>query len=245
VKELNIAKTIVSKRREKGITQDELAAYIGVSKASVSKWETGQSYPDILFLPQLAAYFKSQWRRPPTMEEFSRLVDDRVREEVLFREGVVMGLDKDDTIVKRRIAQKMQFLSEDVGTQREPGRAELESWFAGHADTFALPGRINFRQIYFSPDRRGDRAHADAETALARLAGQPVDSKIAASVADLSTTDAVVRAGVASAAAVTGCPYDAASQSYVSTTILFPGQGAWIKGSASVTSITLTAYTGS
>lgn len=57
MKEINIAKTLVTRRREKGITQDELAAYIGVSKASVSKWETGQSYPDITFLPQLAAYF--------------------------------------------------------------------------------------------------------------------------------------------------------------------------------------------
>lgn len=57
MKELGIAKIIMEKRREKGVTQDELAAYIGVSKASVSKWETGQSYPDITFLPQLAAYF--------------------------------------------------------------------------------------------------------------------------------------------------------------------------------------------
>ena len=57
MKEINIARAIMSKRKEKGITQDELAAYIGVSKASVSKWETGQSYPDITFLPQLAAYF--------------------------------------------------------------------------------------------------------------------------------------------------------------------------------------------
>ncbi len=57
MKEINIARTIITKRKEKGITQDELAAYIGVSKASVSKWETGQSYPDITFLPQLATYF--------------------------------------------------------------------------------------------------------------------------------------------------------------------------------------------
>lgn len=57
MKEINIAKTIITKRKEKGITQDDLAIYIGVSKASVSKWETGQSYPDINFLPQLAAYF--------------------------------------------------------------------------------------------------------------------------------------------------------------------------------------------
>ncbi|KLU58745.1 HTH-type transcriptional regulator Xre [Peptococcaceae bacterium CEB3] len=57
MKEINLASVIISKRREKGITQEELAVYIGVSKASVSKWETGQSYPDITFLPQLAAYF--------------------------------------------------------------------------------------------------------------------------------------------------------------------------------------------
>ncbi|WP_425806840.1 helix-turn-helix domain-containing protein [Desulfitobacterium sp. Sab5] len=57
MKEINISKVIVNKRKEKGITQDELASYVGVSKASVSKWETGQSYPDVTFLPQLAAYF--------------------------------------------------------------------------------------------------------------------------------------------------------------------------------------------
>lgn len=57
MKEINIAKVLVNRRKEKGITQDALANYIGVSKASVSKWETGQSYPDITFLPQLAAYF--------------------------------------------------------------------------------------------------------------------------------------------------------------------------------------------
>jgi len=57
MKEINIAKVLVKKRKEKGITQDELANYIGVSKASVSKWETEQSYPDITFLPMLATYF--------------------------------------------------------------------------------------------------------------------------------------------------------------------------------------------
>ena len=57
MREINIAKVITSKRREKGLTQEELASYMGVSKASVSKWETGQSYPDIVFLPQLATFF--------------------------------------------------------------------------------------------------------------------------------------------------------------------------------------------
>ena len=57
MKEINIGKIIINKRREKGVTQDDLANFIGVSKASVSKWETGHSYPDITFLPQLASYF--------------------------------------------------------------------------------------------------------------------------------------------------------------------------------------------
>jgi len=57
MKEINIARTIVKMRREKGLTQEDIANYIGVSKASVSKWETGQSYPDITFLPQLATLF--------------------------------------------------------------------------------------------------------------------------------------------------------------------------------------------
>lgn len=57
MKEINIGKTIIRKRKEKGITQDVLANFIGVSKSSVSKWETGHCYPDVYFLPQLAAYF--------------------------------------------------------------------------------------------------------------------------------------------------------------------------------------------
>ena len=57
MREINIARIILQKRREKALTQDDLAQYMGVSKASVSKWETGQSYPDITFLPKLAAFF--------------------------------------------------------------------------------------------------------------------------------------------------------------------------------------------
>jgi transcriptional regulator with XRE-family HTH domain len=57
MKEIGIARVLTHMRREKGVTQDELAAHVGVSKASVSKWETGQSYPDIALLPILAAYF--------------------------------------------------------------------------------------------------------------------------------------------------------------------------------------------
>ena len=130
------------------------------------------------------AYFESQWHRAPTPQEFQAMVEDKIREEVLYREGLAMGLDKDDTIVKRRMAQKVQFLSEDVATAHEPSTAELKAWFDKNTQKFALPSRYSFRHIYFSPDKRGKNAEADAAQALAKISGQPEDSKVAASMGD-------------------------------------------------------------
>jgi hypothetical protein len=112
------------------------------------------------------------------------MVENKVQQEILYREALAMGLDKDDEIVKRRMAQKMQFLAEDVAAAREPTTAELRSWFEKNSAKFAQPPRLSFRHLYFAPDRRGPRARNDAEQALAKLAGQPVDAKIAPTLAD-------------------------------------------------------------
>jgi len=135
-------------------------------------------------LAQLAVLFQSQWRRDPTPEEFSRLVESKVQQEVLYREALAMGLDKDDEIVKRRMAQKMQFLAEDVAAAREPTIDELKNWYEKNSAKFALSPRLSFRHLYFSPDRRGARAREDAAKALVKLDGQPEDSKLAPSLAD-------------------------------------------------------------
>src|SRR5262245_40954641 len=92
-------------------------------------------------LSQMVLVFQSQWRRDPTPEELRALVEDKVQEEVLYREAIALGIDKDDTIVKRRMAQKMQFLAEDVAAAREPAPKELEIWFKANRDQFALPPR--------------------------------------------------------------------------------------------------------
>src|SRR5215469_14813396 len=92
-------------------------------------------------LRQMDLYFESQWHRRPTPQEFQAMVEDKVKEEVLYREGLVMGLDKGDTIVKRRMAQKVQFLAEDVAAAHEPSTAELKAWFQKNTDKFALPSR--------------------------------------------------------------------------------------------------------
>jgi hypothetical protein len=90
-------------------------------------------------LRQLELVFEAQWRRQPTQQEFDSLIEDRIKQEILYREGLAMGLDKDDEIVKRRMAQKMQFVSEDVAAQYEPSTTELRNWFDANATTFALP----------------------------------------------------------------------------------------------------------
>lgn len=135
-------------------------------------------------LRTMEAFFESQWHRPPTPQEFQAMVEDKVREEVLYREGIAMGLDRDDTIVKRRMAQKMQFISEDVATAHEPSSAELKAWFDKNKEQFALPSRYSFRHLYFSPDKRGPNAQREAAKALEKIAGQPEDSKLAVSLAD-------------------------------------------------------------
>lgn len=135
-------------------------------------------------LSQLAVLFQSQWRRDPTTEEFGRLVEQKVQSEVLYREALAMGLDKNDEIVKRRMAQKMQFLAEDVAAAHEPTTEELKAWYAKNSDKFAMPKRVSFRHLYFSPDRRGKNARDDAAKALPQLAGQPVDAKLNESLSD-------------------------------------------------------------
>ncbi len=132
----------------------------------------------------IESYFESQWHRPPTAAEFQAMVEDKVREEVLYREALAMGLDKDDTIIKRRMAQKMQFLAEDVAAAHEPSTAELKAWFEKNSSKFALPSRYSFRHLYFSPDNRGKNAQDDAAKAITKIAGHPEDSKLAVSLAD-------------------------------------------------------------
>ncbi len=115
----------------------------------------------------------AQGRPAPTPYEMRGLVELRVREEILYREALALGLDKGDTIVKRRLAQKMEFLAEDVAAVSDPASGELEAWFEKNAERFALAPRISFRHLYFSPDRRGSGAREDAQRTLAQLIRAP------------------------------------------------------------------------
>jgi hypothetical protein len=133
---------------------------------------------------QLAVAWLAQGRPLPTPDQLRSLVDQKITEEILFREAVALGLDRDDQIIKRRLAQKMDFLAADLAALEEPTAAQLSEWYSKHSDRFALPPHASFRHLYFSPDKHGGAARDDAEAALAVLASEPVDSPIGKTLAD-------------------------------------------------------------
>jgi len=129
----------------------------------------------------LAENFATVWMRPPTPQEIKGLIDDYVAEEIFYREGVAMGLDQDDTVIRRRLRQKMEFIAEDAATAIEPGDEQLQAYLAQHAAKFVSPTEVTFVQVYLNTERRGDSARADAEKLLAELQagrgpGNPVDA---------------------------------------------------------------------
>ena len=117
---------------------------------------------------RIATGYEWQFGRPPTAGELDHLVERHIEEEILYREGVAMGLDVDDEIVRRRVVQKLQFLQEDVALPAEPDEAALRAFHGRHAERYAEPARVTLRHLYFSPDKGGSAA------AHARAAGMAV-----------------------------------------------------------------------
>jgi hypothetical protein len=127
-------------------------------------------------LAVLQASWEQQWGRPPTADELEGLVERQVREEVLYREAIALGLDRGDTIVRRRLAQKMEFLAAGSADGAVPRDDELQAFLEQHSQRFRVPGRVSFEQIYFGRDRHGQELAAVATQALEALrAGAVVD----------------------------------------------------------------------
>jgi hypothetical protein len=129
-------------------------------------------------IENLTTGFTRTWQRPPTASELAGLVRDRVREEVYCREAMALGLDKDDTVVRRRLRQKMEFISEDIAARTEPTEADLKAYLPAHADKFRTGPRFTFRQVYLSPEKHRANLAGDAAQLLAQLnqAGEQVDA---------------------------------------------------------------------
>ncbi len=165
-------------------------------------------------IEHLAAGFAKTWQRPPTPEELAGLVRDRVREEVYCREALAMGLDKDDTVIRRRLRQKMEFVSDDIAAQAEPNDSDLNAFLMAHADAFRVPPRFTFRQVYLNPQKHRDRLARDATLLLAQLnqGGSPADASLGdplmldAQFANVSADEIARQFGEKFAASLRGLP---------------------------------------
>lgn len=105
--------------------------------------------------------YRTVWRRPPSLDELQSLVDTAIREEILVREALTLGLDRGDAAIRNRLRQKMQFLTDSAAQSLEPGDNMLQAHLDANPDRFALPPRIGFEQIYL-----GTEAGADAVAAI-------------------------------------------------------------------------------
>lgn len=128
----------------------------------------------------LAAIFSRTWQRPPTAKELDALVNEHIRDEVLYRQGVAMGLDKDDAVIRRRIRQKMEFVA-DMTADAEPTDAELKAFVGEHPEWFRSEARFSFDQIYFpaggAPNAEGLKGlllDLNAGTVEASTVGSPL-----------------------------------------------------------------------
>ena len=127
-------------------------------------------------IQRLSDNWSKKWNRPPTEQELNGLVESYIREEVYYREALALGLDQDDTVLRRRLMQKMEFLSNDLADLINPDEKDLNQYFVASQDKYELPARISFTHIYFSLDKHGSRIFDDAEKVLTdiRSAATPI-----------------------------------------------------------------------
>ena len=107
---------------------------------------------------EIVSKFQLQWNRPPNAEELGGLMREMIQQEVFYQEALKLNLDHNDEIIKRRLSQKMQFLSNDLADLVEPTEDELLSHLQQNSEKFQTPSYFSFYQIYFSPDSNEDPA---------------------------------------------------------------------------------------
>jgi len=116
--------------------------------------------------------WQKRWNRPPTATEFDGLIQQYIKETVLYREALTMGLNQHDQVIRRRLAQKLEFLARDLVALTPPTEEELQAYFDEHRDRYQEPARYTFTQVFIDPDKRGDATLDDAEAIKAKLVAQ-------------------------------------------------------------------------
>jgi len=149
-----------------------LGAAIFAAYGLVSKRGRDGTVKIVISAGQVAAMaesFTGTWRCPPTRAEIEGLIRDRVQEEVYSREAMALGLDKDDTIIRRRLRQKMEFLTDDIAALAEPTDHELSEYLTAHADTFRVQPKFSFSHVFLNRERHGENLSRDIAQLFAQL----------------------------------------------------------------------------
>ena len=130
-------------------------------------------------LESLKANFSRTWQRPPTESELSGLLEEKIRDEIAFREAIAMGLDQDDTVIRRRLRMKMELLIENIASVSPPSDEDLTIFLKNHRDSFHREPQVSFKHTYLNSDKRGTGVEGDARDLLAKLieAGPGADPK--------------------------------------------------------------------
>lgn len=125
---------------------------------------------------RLATLWEAKYARAPTAQEMDLILDDYIKEEIFYREALKLGLDSDDIIIRRRLAQKYAFLAEDLAPIETPSAETLRAWYDENPDPYLRPARVSFSHIYFSREASGEGQELEgALEILADLSAGTID----------------------------------------------------------------------
>jgi cupin superfamily acireductone dioxygenase involved in methionine salvage len=133
---------------------------------NTSKTETTDIIIDQSDIERLLNTWGMQWKRKPTMEELTNLLESNIKQEIFYLEALQMNLDHNDEIIKRRLSQKMEFLSNDLASMTKPSDSELKDYFEAHLDKYLTPHMYSFYQIPFTLDGSGRDYFKKAQSVL-------------------------------------------------------------------------------
>jgi len=148
---------------------------LGAVLFAISAWRGGdEEAPDRIVIDELVVERVADaahrlYGREPTRAELEELLEPTIRDEVYYREALALGLDVDDDEVRRRLIEKMQYLTQDLADPEPPSDDELRAFFGNDPDRFALPAAVTFEQVFFSPQMRGEALEQSVEDARRAL----------------------------------------------------------------------------
>lgn len=165
----------------KKVLKDPLFHFLvlgGLLFGTVSLWGTGLKTQDDIVITRagqqhLADLFALTWQRKPTAFELENLVEEHIKEEVYYREALALGLDDNDTIVRRRLRQKLEFMQEDLSSLQEPDEEALRTYYSANKEQYNTDRILSFQQVLVSPKK------LDADTVVALL----IEDKLVSGVA--------------------------------------------------------------